>query len=134
MSGWREWGAAGVGAPAVCHRPPRPLGVSADPPAQTILPKASQASQEDGFVANLPRLGVGSWSAGELVLTHPGKPSAHPLDSLKAPCQPDMLGRQHKGSLSCACQLPLLGCRVFQGKRGLSLNSPKLPSTALGAG
>ena len=61
---WAEGvGGSGSGRRSCLPSTTRPLGVSADPPAQTILPKASQASQEGGFVANLPRLG---WGAGLL--------------------------------------------------------------------
>lgn len=92
VSGWRVCGGgagggtAGAGGPSCLPSTPRPLGVSADPPAQTFLPKPPQPPRRTGL--RLTCLGWG-WgasseslgSAGKLVLTHSGMPLAHPLNS-----------------------------------------------------
>lgn len=59
------------GDPQLSGIPPSwPLGVSADPPAQTGSPKPSQASQEGGLACDLPGLGRGESVLSASLLLH----------------------------------------------------------------
>ena len=113
--GWG--GTVGASGPSCRPSTPMPLGVSADPPAQTLLPKPPQPPRRTGLCLTCLGWGWGAsseslGSAGKLVLTHSGMPLAHSLKSfLTLPV--GLVRWTHKGSFLYICLFPLLGCRVF---------------------